>query len=377
MKDIFLYTDFENKDIYFSNTHPYEKTLEGKQADYCLLVGKEKENMDDLVSVIIPCHNLGIFVARCLESVCNQTYKNLEIVVVDDGSTDGKTSEIIKLFAEADNRIKVITKPNGGVSSARNAGLQACSGKYVLFVDGDDELMLDAVQNLLAGFYDYCTDMVMGATIVKNADGECTRSGFDQTEFGVATNWEFYKKLYEKGLLLSCFKMYRREVIEFKYDETVDWGECELFNLEYFLRAKRVLVLNKPTYIYKYKHRSDSYTVLHEAKLREKYNQNIAKELALVKKLFADNSKHWIPCERYVRASIMALSQEFDKPDGDATKLLQQILTDQFVVEILTNYGGSSAVMLEFKKMVEEAKYCYSAGLLEKLKLWLKQKQQK
>ena len=94
--------------------------------------------MDEkLVSVIIPAYNIEDYIGRCLDSVLSQTYKNLEILVVDDGSSDC-TGEILDDYEKKDQRIRVIHKENGGVSSARNIGIEAATGDYIGFVDGDD-----------------------------------------------------------------------------------------------------------------------------------------------------------------------------------------------------------------------------------------------
>ena len=94
--------------------------------------------MDEkLVSVIIPAYNIEDYIGRCLDSIISQTYKNLEIIVVDDGSKD-HTGEILDNYAKKDRRIKVIHKENGGVSSARNKGIEVAEGDYIGFIDGDD-----------------------------------------------------------------------------------------------------------------------------------------------------------------------------------------------------------------------------------------------
>ena len=90
-----------------------------------------------LISVIIPVYNVEAYLPRCLDSVIQNTYRNLEIICVDDGSTDG-SPEILRDYAQRDARITVITKENGGVSSARNAGLDRATGEFVAFIDSDD-----------------------------------------------------------------------------------------------------------------------------------------------------------------------------------------------------------------------------------------------
>lgn len=95
---------------------------------------------NDLISVIVPIYNVEKYLQECLDSIINQTYKNLEIILVDDGSTDN-SGIICNEYAKKDNRIKVIHKKNGGLSSARNAGMDECSvGGYITFVDSDDWL---------------------------------------------------------------------------------------------------------------------------------------------------------------------------------------------------------------------------------------------
>ena len=105
-----------------------------------------------MISVIVPAYNIEKYIARCLESICAQTYKDLEIIAVDDGSTDN-TGSIMDECAQKDNRITVIHKEHEGVSAARNAGLDNAKGEYIGFVDGDDcidpvmyETLLDALK---------------------------------------------------------------------------------------------------------------------------------------------------------------------------------------------------------------------------------------
>ena len=100
-----------------------------------------------LISIIVPIYKVEKYLSRCIDSILAQTYKNLEIILVDDGSPD-KCPEICDKYAKEDSRIKVIHKKNGGVSSARNAGLDVATGKYIFFVDSDDIITEDALSNL-------------------------------------------------------------------------------------------------------------------------------------------------------------------------------------------------------------------------------------
>ena len=101
-----------------------------------------------MISVIVPVYNSEKYLKTCIESILNQTYKNLEILLIDDGSTDDSL-QIVKSYAEKDIRIKVLTKENGGQSSARNLGLDKASGHYISFIDSDDEISSDAYENAM------------------------------------------------------------------------------------------------------------------------------------------------------------------------------------------------------------------------------------
>ncbi len=109
---------------------------------------KEDSTMSEKISIIIPVYNLEMYLSRCLESVIAQTYDNLEIIAVNDGSTDG-TVVVLNQYSAKDSRIKVIHKENGGVTSARLCGIQAASGDWIGFVDGDDEVEPDMFERLL------------------------------------------------------------------------------------------------------------------------------------------------------------------------------------------------------------------------------------
>lgn len=101
-----------------------------------------------MLSIIIPVYNVEHYLEKCVDSICHQTYRNLEIILVDDGSTD-RSGRLCDELAAADSRIKVIHKSNGGLSDARNAGMEFASGEWWMFVDSDDYLALDTAETLL------------------------------------------------------------------------------------------------------------------------------------------------------------------------------------------------------------------------------------
>lgn len=113
--------------------------------------------MDTLVSVIVPIYKVEPYLEKCVTSIRNQTYRNLEIILIDDGSPDG-CGQMCDLYASADNRVRVIRQENKGLSEARNSGIDIATGEYILFVDGDDWIELNTVECLLQACLDYSAD---------------------------------------------------------------------------------------------------------------------------------------------------------------------------------------------------------------------------
>lgn len=113
---------------------------------------------DSLISIIIPVYNVEKFIDRCIKSVINQTYTNLEIILVDDGSPDN-CGNICEEYANQDSRIKVIHKENGGLSDARNVGINSATGKYITFIDSDDFVELDYIEYLYGLIQKYNVNM--------------------------------------------------------------------------------------------------------------------------------------------------------------------------------------------------------------------------
>lgn len=121
------------------------------------------------ISVIIPVYNTEKFLKQCLGSVINQTYKNLEILIIDDGSPD-KSDAVYKQFALQDNRIKIIKQKNAGISAARNTGLKFASGQWVHFIDSDDYLDIDYYEKMMNVVYDVNPDIIAGGVISQNSE---------------------------------------------------------------------------------------------------------------------------------------------------------------------------------------------------------------
>lgn len=206
------------------------------------------------VSIIIPVYNAEKGIRRCIESVLNQEYSDYELILVDDGSKDSSPA-ILDEYAAHDARIKVIHKPNQGVSATRNRGLCEASGTYVQFMDADDWLPPESTKILVrTAVEDECDLVVAGFYRVVN-DRVARKSSLDDEDVLTLKEYSEYMKDnpadYYYGVLWN--KLYRRDIIE-KYNVRMEEGLsfCEdfVFNLEYLVHCQRIRALNVPVYYY-------------------------------------------------------------------------------------------------------------------------------
>lgn len=168
--------------------------------------------MYPLISVIIPVYNLAGYLHTSLESVRAQTYQHLEILLVDDGSTDGSIESVQDLL-EIDGRIKVIRQSNQGAAAARNKGIDEAQGEYIFFVDGDDTITPDAVERLYQTLQEFQAQVVVGGVAYYDAQGrESDASAFPR---GVFSTKEIVEMMYtgHPALLLAAGKMIHRELL--------------------------------------------------------------------------------------------------------------------------------------------------------------------
>ncbi|MDD2362409.1 MAG: glycosyltransferase [Oscillospiraceae bacterium] len=205
--------------------------------------------MDNLISIIIPVYNVEPYLRKCLDSVVNQTYPHLEIVLVDDGSPDN-CGAICDEYARKDARIKVIHKENGGLCSARNAGMQIASGEFVGFVDSDDWISEDMYEYLITNALKYDADITCcryyRVNPVKETSSQC--DGITQA----FTPYRALDELISRNILrtLFCTKLFRMKLfqnISFPTDRTYE-GTAMMHKL--FEKSNRVLSLGDPKYYY-------------------------------------------------------------------------------------------------------------------------------
>ncbi|WP_289054496.1 glycosyltransferase family 2 protein [Carboxylicivirga marina] len=204
---------------------------------------------DILVSVIVPVYNLEKYILRCVTSISNQSYKNIEIILVDDGSVD-RSSSICKETAKVDNRIIYIIKENGGVTSARKMGVSNAKGEYLMFVDGDDEIELNCIEKLLSVINETNrSDIVLG-----NLKAIPDRFQLNVPFEGIIDSKE-YIELLLKGKVIwgPVCKLFKRKLFENKdcfAPEYIAKGEDAIMNVRIALHARSIHLVNDTVYYY-------------------------------------------------------------------------------------------------------------------------------
>lgn len=221
-----------------------------------------------LISIIIPVYNNSKSLKRCLESVVNQTYKDLEIIIVNDGSTDNSL-DICNEFAKKDDRIVIIDKENGGVSSARNAGLKVANGEYIGFVDGDDTINEKMYEILLDNLIGYDADVSICSFIFKFQDNSEKHyfNNKDKTIKILNNKQAIIEAL--KGRLFAghlCNKLFKTKIINnLLLDEDIYVYEDLLLCIKAFEGSKSVVFDPLPLYNY-YIHDESAYNRLFNKK---------------------------------------------------------------------------------------------------------------
>lgn len=317
--------------------------------------------MKHLISVIVPIYNVEKYLSRCIDSILAQTYQNFELILVNDGSTDN-SGQICDAYLKKDERIEVLHKANGGLSDARNAGIEKARGAYFLFVDSDDYIAADMLERLYGGLIRENADLAMcgfqavdesGASVVDMSSAGLKSGSYNKDdifeESGRADGWNYivaWNKLYKKKL----FDTVRFEKGKLHEDEFI-------FHL-ILDQCKKIVVLEEKLYYYLQRAQSittNSYSVRRldavEANLlRCKYYQKRG-----MKECFADTEKvafYWL------QVGIERL--EFDKVSKRFAEL--RTLYAEILFSVLIN------AKIDFREKIKRLLFCMSPKTYAKRK---------
>ena len=232
-----------------------------------IILGKERGLMTEKITVIVPVYNVENYLNKCLDSIITQTYKNIEIIVVNDGSTDA-SGEICKEFAEIDHRIIYIEQENAGLSAVRNTGLEIMSGDYVTFVDSDDWIEQDYLETLYKKIVEYQADIAVGNYYSFNeSEGMFYFHILGDSYYEkVYDNVSIFENLYESqemksfALISAWGKLYKAGLFEQLRFDIGKLGEDGYLNQKIYLLAEKIVYIHKGIYSYRIRNNSLSRT---------------------------------------------------------------------------------------------------------------------
>lgn len=297
------------------------------------------------VSVIVPVYNTEKYLSKCLDSVLGQSYKNIEIIAVNDGSTDGSL-KILEDYSKKSSNIIVINKKNNGVSAARNDGLKRATGEYMMFVDSDDWIDCNMIAEMMVQIKEENADIVKCGYV---------RDSIVKQDYFKLTN---EKKIYKKENKISlyneiinnykfnsaCTQLFSKKLITdgMKFDSNVKIGEDLLFNLDLYTNAETVVALEECYYHYYYNDNSAT-TKLNLSNVITRCNDAI-----FVYYCFFDYLKKWNLDETYYKkicyrvlkelnVKLVTLYRIKNMPSSERKKIVKKYMNNEKIRECSEN----------------------------------------
>lgn len=303
--------------------------------------------MKILVSAIIPVYNSEQFLEECIESLRNQTLKEIEMIFINDGSTDNSL-EILNKYEKIDSRIKVINQNNSGPSVARNIGIEVATGEYISFIDSDDWIDKDMYKMMYEVARDNNSDSIICDMKMVDKEKELYIKGITYSKYKYNRN-EIEDKIFKELLSNSQFnsmanKIYRTSIIKennIRLDKNIYYAEDWLFNMEFFKISKNIFYINECFYYYRRGHESSSSSYKQDTfekvgiwiyKMRKKY----ASELGMNPYLAVDDLfKVTVHC---IISELRRLDISFKKK----LKNVSKIINSKECIEVIDNIDKST-----------------------------------
>lgn len=314
----------------------------------------------ELVSIIIPVYGVEKYLRQCMDSVCLQSYTNLEIIAIDDESPD-KCGKILDEYAENDIRVRVLHIKNRGAAGARNAGLDVCHGQYIVFVDSDDWVEPDMVQLLLDELKRTRTDMVQCQYFDEYINrSELHRCG---VQSGIITAEQFVGEMISHWeFVLLWNKMFRRKVIE---NLRILEGHCiddEFFTYRTLINSSDVAIIEYPLYHYRIRKSS---AMGNPTKRKQRLSDQISyvtERYEVIKTHFPNLKSRLLAHRTDVLMTVIRRAYDYPDITKEAKRRLCQYLIPLMADKKITMSMKKSAVAYLFKNMtrVEEMNCCES-----------------
>ena len=316
------------------------------------------------ISVIVPVYKVEDRIRRCVDSIINQTLREIEIILVDDGSPD-RSGIICDEYADGDDRVKVIHKEDGGVSSARNAGLRAAKGEYIGFVDSDDYVQHNMFEVMYNIGVKEKVDVVNCGVFFENSSGlEKGTTQFEKNK--VLTHSDLMECLQHLENRLEdvyyCWRnIYRRKVIEdiaITFDESVKYGEDTNFNLLVYSHANSFYAVDQPLY-HHVENPSGIMLTIYKERYLDLLSMTHYKRLAICDSSGLDHKQNLrgLSTEAIERFLLMLLFNAWKSPDNDFIKQLKIIRNSKMMSESFIHYNPSGKLSKSMQLIVYMLKH--------------------
>ena len=315
----------------------------------------------DKISVVVPVYNVEKYLRKCIDSIINQTYKNLEIILVDDGSPD-KCGEICDEYAKKDDRIKVIHKKNAGVSSARNDGIDNATGEYIIFVDSDDWLEDNAIEIMVDKLNEYDYDCVFCNFYMNTKKDKKVRDFLDENY----KNDDIYNNIF-KIINLPNFnspwsKLFKAKIIKennLYFPKDIPICEDGIFFISYIENIKSIVFVSEPVYNYSVTNASSAMVKYHRDYYKYiKIFTDTLKKVLMSNSVYSTSENDW---QKFVSVNIdMLLSHYLFKSPNlkDTAKNIQNVISE-FKEEINHFFISGSLTKKEIKVLKENRNFLF------------------
>lgn len=282
---------------------------------------------NDIISVVVPVYKVEEYLSTCIESIIRQTYKSLEIILVDDGSPDN-CGKICDEYAIKDKRIRVFHKQNGGLSDARNFGISVATGKYIAFIDSDDFISDDFFEVLLREVEaNDCDIAECGVFKFSNEQSLCLESSEDTNKVMTSDAWLVETRMKDFISVIACNKIYKRTLfhdIQYPVGRKFE-DEATTYKLVY--RAKKIARTTKKMYFYRQREGSITQSTLTEKALNDK-TLAFRERISFFKEKQEDRYESFTKA-KYCILLISAIKETFIKNDINKQK---EIYADVFEI---------------------------------------------
>ena len=329
-----------------------------------IILEKERGFVTEKITVIVPVYNVEHYLSKCLDSILKQTYQNLEIIVVNDGSTDN-SGGICQEYAQKDSRIIYIEKENGGLSDARNAGLDRMTGSYVTFVDSDDWIEQDYVEVLYNKLTEYQADVSVGNYYSYNEDEGMYYFHINGDSYyeKVFDNVSIFENLYESqemksfALISAWGKLYKASLFDYIRFDKGKLGEDGYMNQKLYLLVQKVIYINQG--LYAYRQRSGSITKTWTEKWMHALVDAMSERITLLANMNYPLEKHLAVYRQMLEVSLA---------NGQASGLSDTATYKEFEMKRTLLNQLSIQAQKEKKAVVLAANYAYVDQVLTTIK---------